>query len=91
MDPIFLSPNEKQNWKTIDLIEAQNDLANMIKKLNEGHGNFRIQNQKGQTAILISEEHYEDLIDMVRILATPDFIANLMRRKTKKRPKKSKK
>jgi len=82
-DVIYLSPEKRKARKAISLIEAKNDLEGYIQKLNEGHDALCIQSKSGN-ALLVSEEHYEQLVETLRFLAVPDFIKNLPKNKSLK-------
>lgn len=58
--------------KTIMATHARRDFFNLVKGATEGHQTFKIQHPSG-TAILLSEEDYEGLLETLELLSLPDF------------------
>ena len=58
--------------KTITSTQARSDLFNIIKGTVKGHRQVRITSKEG-SAILLSEEDYENLIETIELLSIPGF------------------
>ena len=58
--------------KTITSTQARSDLFNIIKGTVKGHRQVRITSKEG-SAILWSEEDYENLIETIELLSIPGF------------------
>ena len=58
--------------KTITSTQARSDLFNIIKGTVKGHRQVRITSKEG-SAILLSEEDYENLIETLELLSIPGF------------------
>ncbi len=56
--------------KTITSTQARSDLFNIIKGTVKGHRQVRITSKEG-SAILLSEEDYENLIETLELLSIP--------------------
>jgi antitoxin YefM len=56
--------------KTITSTQARSDLFNIIKGTIKGHRQVRITSKEG-SAILLSEEDYENLIETLELLSIP--------------------
>ena len=57
---------------TITATRARTDLFNLIKKIVKGHRQVRITTKEG-TAVLLSEEEYENLLETLHLLSIPGF------------------
>jgi antitoxin YefM len=57
---------------------ARRDFFNLMKGAAEQHKIFHIQHKVG-TAVLLSEEDYENLIETLELLSTPGFKESLKR------------
>ncbi len=57
---------------TITATNARKSFFDLIKNTIEGHKSFRIQHTKG-SAILLSEEDYEEIIETIQLLSIPGF------------------
>lgn len=57
---------------TITATTARRDFFDLVKGATEGHQTFRIQHRRG-TAILMSEDDYEGLIETLELLSEPGF------------------
>jgi antitoxin YefM len=55
---------------TITATKARSDLFNIIKKTIKGHRQIKISSKEG-SAVLISEEDYENLIETLHLLSIP--------------------
>ena len=55
---------------TINATKARSDLFNLIKKIVKGHRQVKITSKEG-TAVLLSEEEYENLIETLHLLSIP--------------------
>ena len=62
--------------KTITSTQARSDLFNIIKGTVKGHRQVRITSKEG-SAILLSEEDYENLIETLELLSIPGFKKNI--------------
>ncbi|MBU1910595.1 MAG: type II toxin-antitoxin system prevent-host-death family antitoxin [Verrucomicrobia bacterium] len=57
---------------TLTATTARREFFDLVKGAAEGHRTFRIQHRKG-TAVLISEEDYEGLLETMELLSLPGF------------------
>jgi antitoxin YefM len=55
---------------TITATRARSDLFNLIKKIVKGHRQVKITTKEG-TAVLLSEEEYENLLETLHLLSMP--------------------
>jgi len=55
---------------TVTATKARSDLFNMIKRIVKGHRQIRITSKEG-SAVLMSEEDYENLIETLHLLSVP--------------------
>ena len=62
--------------KTISPSDARADLFNLIKKAIKGNKPIRITSKEG-TAILISEDDYEGLLETIELFSVPGLRASL--------------
>jgi antitoxin YefM len=63
---------------TISATNARKTFFELVKNTIEGHQTVRIQHAKG-SAILISENDYEDIIETIELLSIPGFRESLQR------------
>ncbi len=64
--------------ETITATNARKSFFEMVKNTIEGHKRFRIQHAKG-SAILLSEEDYEDIVETIELLSIPGFQESIKR------------
>ena len=57
---------------TLTATTARREFFDLIKGAAEGHRTFRIQHRRG-TAVLISEDDYEGLLETLELLSLPGF------------------
>lgn len=57
---------------TITATKARTDLFNIIKRTIKGHRQIKITSKEG-SAVLMSEEDYENLIETLHLLSVPGF------------------
>lgn len=57
---------------TLTATTARKEFFEMVKGAAEGHKTYRIQHRRG-TAVLMSEEEYEGLLETLELLSQPDF------------------
>ena len=57
---------------TLTATNARKEFFDLIKGAAEGHQTYRIQHRQG-TAVLMSEEDYEGLLETLELLSLPDF------------------
>ena len=63
---------------TIPATAARRDFFDLVKGAAEGHKMFRIQHRKG-TAVLMSEDDYEGMLETLELLSIPGFRASIKR------------
>lgn len=63
---------------TIPATAARRDFFDLVKGAAEGHQTYRIQHRKG-TAILLSEDDYEGLLETLDLLSIPGFRTSIKR------------
>ncbi len=63
---------------TITATNARKSFFEIIKNTIEGHKTFRIQHAKG-SAILLSEEDYEEIVETIELLSVPGFRESIKR------------
>jgi antitoxin YefM len=61
---------------TLSATTARKEFFDLVKGATEGHRTYRIQHRRG-TAILMSEDDYEGLIETLELLSEPGFRARL--------------
>jgi antitoxin YefM len=61
---------------TMTATDARRELFNLIKKTNKGHQCYRIHHRDG-SAVLMSEEDYESLIETLQLLSIPGFKSSI--------------
>jgi len=57
---------------TITATKARSDLFNIMKRTIKGHRQIKITSKEG-SAVLMSEEDYENLIETLHLLSVPGF------------------
>ncbi|MCD6107073.1 MAG: type II toxin-antitoxin system Phd/YefM family antitoxin [Caldisericaceae bacterium] len=57
---------------TITATDAKRDFFELIKNATNGHKVYKIHHNKG-TAVLISEDDYDNLIETLELLSIPGF------------------
>ena len=60
------------NMQTYTATEARSNFFNLIKNIIKGHRQIRITSKSG-SAILISEDDYDNLIETIELLSVPGF------------------
>ena len=63
---------------TIPATTARRNFFDLVKGAAEGHQTYRIHHRKG-TAILLSEDDYEGLLETLDLLSVPGFRASIKR------------
>jgi len=63
---------------TVTATKARSDLFNMIKRIVKGHRQIRITSKEG-SAVLMSEEDYENLIETLHLLSVPGLKESIQR------------
>lgn len=63
---------------TIPATAARRDFFELVKGAAEGHQTYRIHHRKG-TAILLSEDDYEGLLETLELLSIPGFHTSIKR------------
>jgi antitoxin YefM len=61
---------------TMTATNARRELFTLIKKTNKGHQCYRIHHRDG-SAVLMSEEDYESLIETLHLLSIPGFRSSI--------------
>jgi len=61
---------------TMTATDARRELFNLIKKTNKVHQHYRIHHRDG-SAVLMSEEDYESLIETLHLLSVPGFKSSI--------------
>ena len=63
---------------TLSATDARREILDLVKQANQGHQVYRIRHRKG-SAVLMSEEDYESLIESLELLSIPGFRASMKR------------
>lgn len=63
---------------TLTATEARQEFFNLVKRTSKGHRVYRIRHRNG-SAVLMSEEDYESLMESLELLAIPGFRASMKR------------
>lgn len=63
---------------TLSATDARREFFDLVKRTAEGHRIYRIRHRKG-SAVLISEEDYESLLESLELLSIPGFRASMKR------------
>jgi antitoxin YefM len=63
---------------TLSATDARREFFDLVKRTTKGHRVYRIRHRKG-SAVLMSEEDYEGLIETLELLAIPGFRASMKR------------
>lgn len=63
---------------TIPATAARRDFFDLVKGAAEGHQTYRIHHRKG-TAVLLSEDDYEGLLETLDLLSVPGFRTSIKR------------
>ena len=61
---------------TMTATDARRELFNLIKKTNKVHQHYRIHHRDG-SAVLMSEEDYESLIETLHLHSVPGFKSSI--------------
>ena len=63
---------------TLSATEARREFFDLVKRATKGHRVYRIRHRKG-SAVLMSEEDYESLLESLELLSIPGFRASVKR------------
>ena len=63
---------------TLSATDARREFFELVKRATTGHRVYRIRHRKG-SAVLMSEEDYDGLIETLELLAIPGFRASMKR------------
>jgi antitoxin YefM len=63
---------------TIPATAARRDFFDLVKGAAEGHQTYRIHHRRG-TAVLLSEDDYEGLLETLDLLSIPGFRTSIKR------------
>jgi antitoxin YefM len=63
---------------TMSATDARREFFDLVKRAATGHRVYRIRHRKG-SAVLMSEEDYESLLESLKRLAIPGFRASMKR------------
>ena len=63
---------------TLSATDARREFFELMKRATAGHRIYRIRHRKG-SAVLMSEEDYESLLETLELLSIPGFRASIKR------------
>ena len=63
---------------TLSATDARREFFELMKRATAGHRIYRIRHRKG-SAVLMSEEDYESLLETLELLSIPGFRASMKR------------
>ena len=63
---------------TLSATDARREFFDLVKQANRGHHVYRIRHRQG-SAVLMSEEDYESLMETLELLSIPGFRASMKR------------
>jgi antitoxin YefM len=63
---------------TLSATDARREFFDLVKHATAGHKVYRIRHRKG-SAVLMSEEDYESLMETLELLSIPGFRASMKR------------
>ena len=63
---------------TLTATDARREFFDLVKRATEGHHVYRIRHRK-KSAVLLSEEDYESLMESLELLSIPGFRASMKR------------
>ena len=63
---------------TLSATDARREFFDLVKRATKGHRVYRIQHRKG-SAVLMSEEDYDSLMESLELLTIPGFRASMKR------------
>lgn len=63
---------------TVTATDARREFFDLVKKTTKGHKVYRIRHRDG-SAVLLSEEDYESLLETLELLSIPGFRARMKR------------
>lgn len=63
---------------TMSATDARREFFDLVKRASAGHRIYRIRHRKG-SAVLMSEDDYESLMETLELLAIPGFRASMKR------------
>jgi antitoxin YefM len=63
---------------TVSATDARREFFDLVKQANNSHQVYRIQHRKG-SAVLLSEEDYDNLLESLELLSIPGFRASMKR------------
>jgi antitoxin YefM len=63
---------------TLSATDARREFFDLVKQAHSGHRVYRIRHRKG-SAVLMSEEDYESLMESLELLSIPGFRASMKR------------
>jgi antitoxin YefM len=63
---------------TMSATDARREFFDLVKRATKGHRVYRIRHRKG-SAVLMSEDDYESLLESLELLTIPGFRASMKR------------
>ena len=63
---------------TLTATDARREFFELVRRTTKGHKVFRIRHRNG-SAVLMSEEDYESLLESLELLSIPGFRASIKR------------
>lgn len=63
---------------TLSATQARREFFDIVKRATSGHRVYRIQHRKG-TAVLMSEEDYDGLVETLELLSVPGLRESIQR------------
>ena len=63
--------------RTIDIINARQNLYQLVSDVNVGYNPITIVNDKGKNAVLISEDEWKNIEETLHLSSIPGLVENI--------------
>ena len=63
--------------RTIDIINARENLYQLVSDVNVGYNPITIVNDKGKNAVLISEDEWKNIEETLHLSSIPGLVENI--------------
>ena len=63
--------------RTIDIINARENLYQLVSDVNVGYNPITIVNNKGKNAVLISEDEWKNIEETLHLSSIPGLVENI--------------
>lgn len=70
---------------TINITQARKNLFSLVNDVNEGFNPVNIVNNRGASAVLISEQDWRDIQETLYLTSLPNFVKDVKKMKDSKK------